>query len=71
MYSKYITDSYNLLIKIQIMQLKNGRALAQTLHKGRYTNGQQDNEKVLSTNRHQEKVNKNHSEIPLHTHQNG
>lgn len=53
------------------MQFKNGRALAQTLHKGRYTNGQQDNEKVLSTNSHQEKANKNHSEIPLYTHQNG
>ena len=48
-----------------------GKRLEQTLLQGRHTEGPETYEKMLSITNHQRDANSNHSEIPLHTGQNG
>ena len=48
-----------------------GKGLEQTLLQGRYTEGPERYEKMLSITSHQRDANQNHSEVPSHTSQSG
>ena len=48
-----------------------GKGLQLTLLQGRYTEGPETYEKVLSVTSHQRDANSNHNEVPLHTGQKG
>ena len=54
-----------------INSIKNGTGSEQTFFQGRYRNGQQTHEKMLSVTNHQGNANQNHKEISCHSCQSG
>ena len=66
----YIKNSYSLIARNKQSDLKRYRRIEKTFFQRRYTNGQQESEKVLSVT-NQRNSNPNHNEVSPHACQNG